>query len=113
MTVADTEAQLTALRRTTSSSEARRSGHSSIQPEGCDHCHADDSVERAIACLQAADARIGESLGQSLKRPAQVNGVEDDEHCEDTGEGVLESQEQQKSLGQREERQAGGKDAAL
>jgi glycosyltransferase involved in cell wall biosynthesis len=112
-TLAETEAQLTALRRTSSSSEARPSGHSSLQPEGCDHCQADDSVERAIACLQAADARIGESLGQSLKRPAQVNGVEDGEHCEGTGESVLESQEQQKGMGQREERQAGGEGAAL
>jgi hypothetical protein len=81
--------------------------------QGCRHGQADDGVERAIAGLQAADARVGEALGQSLKRPVQVNGVESDEGCQGTGEGALEGQEEKEGVRQGEEDQAGGEGAAL
>src|SRR6185295_12177573 len=79
--------------------------------QGCHYRQADDGVERAVTYLQAADARVGEALGQSLERPAQVKGIEGDEGCQGTGEDALEGQEEKEDVGQGEEGQAGGEGA--
>lgn len=81
--------------------------------EGCHHGQADDGIERAVTGLQAADARVGEALGQSRERPAQVQGIEGDEGCQGRGEDALEGQEEKEGVGQGEEGQAGGEGAAL
>ena len=81
--------------------------------QGDHHGQADNGIERAVTCLQAADARVGEALGQGLERPTQVNGIKSDEGCQGTGKDTLESQEEKEGVGQGEEDQAGGEGAAL
>jgi hypothetical protein len=81
--------------------------------EGRHHDQADEGVEHAVADLQAADAGVGETPGQSLERPAQVKRVEGGEGGQRTRDDSLEGEEKKKDVSQGEEDQAGGEDAAL
>ena len=81
--------------------------------QGGHHDQADDRVERAVTCLQAADARVAETLGQRVERPAEVKGVQSGEDGQGTGQDPLEGQEEKEGVGQGEESQAGDEGAAL
>jgi len=66
-----------------------------------------EDAREKVASLQAAHVCVRETLGESLERPAQVNGGEQDQGCQGTGDGPLERQEKEEHLGQQEEGNAG------